>query len=695
MLNISNLNEAQRDAVMHGEGPALVIAGPGSGKTHVITKRISYLIEEMRVSPEKILVITFTKEAAVSMQQRFQCTTETYLPVHFGTFHSVFYHILRESCKQTQFNILSQKHKIHLLLSILKQFPIEQNSYDARDRMQEDATSILSAISFYKNTGDKQTAITYLSEEWSSFFDSIFEKYEQERQRENAIDFDDMVYECKHMLQQNEHIRNHWQEYFSHILIDEFQDINPMQYEVIKLLSKPPYSIFAVGDDDQSIYGFRGSKPACLQQFCKDYQAKQIYLNINYRSNAEIVNCSLKVINENKERFLKELRANDEIALSETEEQKSERKEWQKEVAQTIICQAYSERTEQYQALCKQIKDYLKENPNNTCAVLFRTNSYMQSLAAMLNREGILYQMKESAKCIYDHWVIKDIMAYMSLANEGLQRNWFLQVMNKPMRYISRNALGSGEISFADIQRYYQRDNTKAYHNNVLQALEVLQNQLLNLKGKNPFLAVQYICKVIGYEKYLNEQKYRNTDKREESMEILRWMAEDARHYATYEEWIMVQNSYRENLLTKETGGCKNELQPQVQLMTVHGSKGLEFHQVWIPDCNEKIFPHGNLLTEGQVEEERRIFYVGLTRAKENLGLLYLVGTKERPRMPSRFLNPVISEKNYSSSSTISSNSQLSKYSSNASATFSYSSSSSMKLNSGSSFGSSGFSLYP
>lgn len=696
MLNISDLNDAQREAVMHGEGPALVIAGPGSGKTHVITQRIRYLIEEQRVPPDRILVITFTKEAAVSMQQRFQESNTTYLPVHFGTFHSIFYHILRESNHSNTFNVLTQKQKCNLLLPILKKIPLDKNLYDARESIQDDIISILSAISYYKNTGDKLLAINCLAEEWRVFFDAIFTEYEYARQKEHAIDFDDMVYECRCILQEKEQVRLRWQNYFLHILIDEFQDINPMQYEVVKMLSKPPYSLFAVGDDDQSIYGFRGSNPACLQQFCKDYQAKQIYLNINYRSNPEIVETSLKVINENKERFVKELcayeaivdkpRSNEPLKQAIGKDTSEER---------VVKLQSYQERNEQYESLCERIREYLADNPNSTCAVLFRTNSYMQSLAAMLNREGIPYRMKESAMCVYDNSIVKDIMAYMKLANEGLRRDLFLQIMNKPVRYISRNALGSGEISFDKMQAYYREYGDRNYRISIMRQLEQLQKQLINLKGKTPYLAVKYIRKVIGYERYIREQKYRNHDKWEENMEILEWIGEDAKGYSSYEDWVLAQNAYREKVLNgKVSYESARDNQAEVQLMTVHASKGLEFDKVWIPDCNEKIFPHGSMPGERQVEEERRIFYVGLTRAKENLELMYLVGTKERPRMPSRFLNPIIGvAEDYSSSSTNSSNSQLSKYSSNASATFSYSSSSSIKLNPGSSLGSSGFSL--
>lgn len=336
MLELESLNIAQRKAVMHGMGALLVLAGPGSGKTFTITQRIFYLLEQKQIAPEKILVITFTRESALSMQNRFRQQAGQILPVNFGTFHSIFYRVLKQSHILQNHQILTFHQKKTIIFPILKKYISIQrentiqknNSVNRTDDEQEDLTELimtfLSAIGFYKNTGDVKQAEEKLPSEWQELFPDIFHQYEEERKRRGDIDFDDMVYECREVLRTNAGLRKYWQEQFETILIDEFQDISPMQYEVVRLLSGKG-SIFAVGDDDQSIYGFRGATPTCLQQFVNDYCAEKICLNINYRSTEEIVQAANLVIRENTQRFQKELHAVEEIIENrKTEERKKE-----------------------------------------------------------------------------------------------------------------------------------------------------------------------------------------------------------------------------------------------------------------------------------------------------------------------------------------------------------------------------------
>lgn len=686
MLDLTSLNEAQREAVMHGSGALLVLAGPGSGKTYTITQRIFYLLERENVKPENILVITFTKDAALSMQNRFQQLSPQILPVNFGTFHSVFYHILRESHLLKSNQLLTEAQKRKLITPILKEYifkeqiPKEEQQY-RQNNIPEDAGSILAAISYFKNTESCEEAADKLSKEWQPHFRMLLERYEQERRRIGAYDFDDMVYECRKALSNDKTLREYWQGRFQHILMDEFQDISPMQYEVIRLLMAKPVNLFAVGDDDQSIYGFRGSKPACLKGFAQDYQAKQLCLKLNYRSTPEIIRASLAVIGENKDRFFKELKAPpDKETLPYQEE--------------NVVIRAFEEREQQYHYLISNLRE---SSPEKRIGVLFRTNSYMQGLAARLNREGIAYTMKERVRSIYEHFAVKDIMAYIRLAAGQKDRAAFLQIMNKPSRYISREALGLSEElpDYSKICDYYRHKERNPRTMEVIRRIQKWERQMEHLKNLSPFLAVQYIRRVIGYDTYLKERAGRRKEQWQEWEELLNWLGTDATGYETVSEWIAAQEEYAKAL---EQGGngvqgreafLAGDGQSQaISLMTVHAAKGLEFDKVYIPDCNEKIFPHGNMPDGETCEEERRIFYVAMTRAKESLELLYLTGTKERPRLPSRFLNKLL--QNYSSTS--SSNSQLSRYSSNASATFSYSSSSSMKSSSGSSSGLSGFS---
>lgn len=671
MLDLDSLNNAQREAVMHRGGPLLVLAGPGSGKTYTITQRIFYLMEVERIPPGKILVITFTKDAALSMQSRFREQSDQTYPVSFGTFHSVFYHILRESHALNCNKLLTVSQKRNLLFPIIRNYIPQEEQQDRKDTLLEDADQILSAISFFKNTCDESKALEKLPKEWQPHFHAIRKAYEKKRQQERAIDFDDMVCECRSLLSREKPVREYWQGRFDHILIDEFQDINPVQYEVIRLLASDSCSLFAVGDDDQAIYGFRGSEPACLKRFVEDYEAEQICLRINYRSRPEIVLASGSVITENKERFAKQLTAS------------LDRPDIPYDTGKPVSIRAFEEREQQYQYLLARLQepDYGK-----TTGILFRTNSYMQGFAARLSREGIPYEMKEKAVSIYGHFIVKDIMAYLRIAQGEDSRALYLQVMNKPSRYISREALGEGTPDYGKMISYYQKKEGDAFRSKVVEAIRLWERQMQQLGNMPLFLAVQYIRKAMGYEKYLRERAGRKSEKMQEWEELLGWLTTDASGYGTVSDWLQAQDAYS-GLMEEKKQDRKGE-KPLLSLMTVHASKGLEFDRVWIPDCNENIFPHGRMPDEKTCEEERRIFYVAMTRAKESLELLYLTGTKERPRLPSRFLNPLFRDH----SSTSSSNSQLSRYSSKASATFSYSSSSSMKSSSGSSLGSSGFS---
>ncbi len=691
MLTLDQLNEAQRRAVTHGEGPLLVLAGPGSGKTFTITQRIAYLIEECFVPPEQILVITFTRDAALSMQSRFQAQCPYPLPVNFGTFHSVFYHILRESHALQALQLLTEAQKRNFIIPIMEQCLSGEDRRKGSPAIREDAKAMLAAISYFKNTGDEAAAAKSLSKAWLPYFARVREQYGDRCRTCGRVDFDDMVFECRRLLQEDGDMRREWRNRFAHILMDEFQDINPMQYEAVGLLAKPPYNLFAVGDDDQAIYGFRGASPRCLAQFEEDYHADRILLDINYRSSSDIVRASSLMIGENRNRFSKGLRAPAEKCLPS---------------GASVRLKAFTGAEDQYGYLIRQLMQWQEERGSEaghgaepecggkaenggSAAVLFRTNARMQEAAVRLKKAGINYRMREKVTSIYEHFIVKDIMAYLLLASGDRRRALFLQVMNKPVRYISREALGEREtVEWDGVMGFYGRQDVP-YRQRVLQELAKWRSQSERIGGMPLPLALQYICRAMGYGDYLKKLSGGNAERLQEWQALLEWLREDAGRHGTVKEWAESQTAYTESLQCKGTprdmesapkgGSCQSGAACQddkrsVQLMTVHGSKGLEFDRVWIPDCNEKVFPHGSMPDEGACEEERRILYVAMTRAKEKLELLYLTGTRERPRLPSRFLNPLL----VPYSSTSSSNSQLSRYSSKASATFSYSSSSSI-----------------
>ncbi len=639
MSDLTDCNPSQREAVTFGEGPLLLLAGPGSGKTFTITRRLRYLIRERQIAPEKLLVITFTREAALSMKQRFaQISPQEAHTVNFGTFHSVFYQILLKSGRISTDNIVSDRQKYSLILPILKKHKNCRKLSAAE--LTDIAGSFLAAIGYYKNTGDAENSRKKLPGEWKDYFSQIFDAYEKARKDIRGLDFDDMLQECEELLQSDPTQRAVWQNRFSHILIDEFQDINYRQYSIVKILAEKHKNVFAVGDDDQAIYGFRGARPACMKLFVQEFGAKQLLLGTNYRSHQDIVEASLAVIGENKDRFPKDLEPCEAHRRQTVERQNNNISEYRYQVR----IREFSEASEQMGYLIQSLK---KRKKGETCAVLFRTNLAMQSVAARLTREGIPFSMKEKSRNIYDHFIVQDILAYLRIAQGGAARADYLRVCNRPYRNISREAFGA-EASLLMLEKYYESMTMGIPDEGSQKARKAVRlwiRQMEFVKNTELKLAIPFLRKACGYERYLRiraaqEGKTDLTEWRE----VLDFITEDAGKYRDLKEWQEAQEIYREGRQRQERekrGGREEMENSEIRLLTVHGAKGLEFDHVWIPDCNEKTFPHGDAGDPEHCEEERRIFYVAMTRAKKDLELLCLTGTAERPRFPSRFLIPL------------------------------------------------------
>ncbi|MBR1771647.1 MAG: ATP-dependent helicase [Lachnospiraceae bacterium] len=629
------LNDEQRRAVTHEEGSAaLVIAGAGAGKTTVILQRILYIIHIQKIPPEKILVVTFTKDAARSMQKRFgekiaEDPAIASCPVNFGTFHSVFYQILLQSHRYTNSAMLSQVQKTDLMCAVLRRLGI----FASAQQLSQLAAQCLEAVSYYKNTRDEARAKRMLPSECGERqfrFGQLFDLYKEACTARNKLDFDDMLYDCLTLFDGDPAFAAYWQNRFSHILIDEFQDINPMQYELITRLASERKAVFAVGDEDQSIYGFRGSKPACMKQFFEEWHAKLYRLEANYRSTAEIVACSDQVIAQNKGRFLQDKRsyaAGDNANLQDS-----------------VRLIGFETRKQQLDYLQERLRQLAQENERadvqETCGVLFRTNGNMQSLAVQLTKRGIPFVMKEKWVDPYSHFVAKDVMTYLKLAGDPQNRTLLLGVLNRPKRQIPRELFGEWDERRAaqgDWLRGELRPGEQLSGGKLPPALAKLYTQLAHMRGMSLPLAIRYIEKAIGYEQYLRSRKDA-PEHLEEWMDLLEFLREDAAHYDTVAAWEQAQRAF-----AKQPGPAAAQTDAAcIRLMTVHAAKGLEFDRVYLPDCNEKTYPYGSMPDAEHVEEERRLFYVGMTRAKKDLELLYVQGTKERPRLLTRFLNPII-----------------------------------------------------
>ncbi|MCI6466847.1 MAG: ATP-dependent helicase [Faecalicatena sp.] len=603
-----SFSKAQTEAVTHGKGPCLVLAGPGSGKTLTIVNRMKYLIEELKVRPEEILVITFTKYAAAEMKNRFiQLMGNKSLPVTVGTFHGIYYGILKWAYRFGPQNILSEEEKYQLIRHVVNHQEIE--IFDEEDFLQEIATEI------GKIKNNRLDIEEYRSVKCDpAAFCNIYREYENERKRVRKIDFDDMLVLCCELFQSREDILRMWQEKFQYILIDEFQDINQVQYDVIKMLAAPQNNLFAVGDDDQSIYGFRGADAKLMFQFQKDFpDAKQILLDINYRSTSNIVENALKVIANNELRFEKAIHAN-------------------KERGAGLHVQEVRDPVEEAEYVLDEIQSRIEAGGKpEDIAVLFRIHTDARPLVEGMMERKIPFQMREHMPNVYNHFIAKDIRTYFKMALGSRERQEFLQIMNRPKRYIGRDSLSGKTVAFEDLRRFYCDKDW------MLDRVDQFEWDLKMLVKMAPYAAIQYLRKRIGYDDFLREYAKERKVKINDLFEVLAELEEASRPFATLEEWFTHVEEYTNALKLREKK--REEIRDGVRLMTMHAAKGLEFDTVYIIEANEGQVPYKKALKEQGVEEERRLFYVAMTRAKEVLKIIYVKNKNGKETSPSRFVD--------------------------------------------------------
>ena len=603
------LNEAQRIAVEHFQGPMLVLAGPGSGKTFTITERIKKLVQERHVSPGNILVITFTKAAATEMKQRY-LQEGGKSGVQFGTFHAVFFTILKYAYHYSADNILRDEVRFQILREL-----VAESGLEIQDE-NEFLGDISGEISRVK--GERISLEHYYSPVCPvEVFRKIFQKYQRSLERKRLIDFDDMLVYCHELLEQREDIRALWQKKYPFILIDEFQDINRVQYETIKLLAEPENNIFVVGDDDQSIYGFRGARPDIMQSFLRDYSnAKVCKLGINYRCSGNIVDAAGLLIAHNKNRLSKEINAAKEKG-AEVKRMYFEKSNEQNEYIRTQLI-AYRE----------------KEIPYREMAVLFRTNPQARGLTAKLMEFNIPFILKEHLPNIYEHWIAKDILSYIQVAAGDRERAKVMRIINRPKRYVHRNAFSEAYADFEELKLFYEDKNW------MVERIEQLQLDLSMLSTLKPYPAVNFIRKGIGYDDYIREYAEYRGIRTEDMFDILDEIQEDARNQESMDSWFSYMQDYGEALRRQQSAKQDSD-EDAVQLLTMHGAKGLEYQIVFLPDVNEGVTPHNKAVLEADLEEERRLFYVAMTRAREELHLYTVKERLHREMEPSRFLEEI------------------------------------------------------
>ena len=591
------VDSSQKKAIEHDRGPMLVLAGPGSGKTLVITRRTQWLIEKAGVAPGNILVVTFTRAAAGEMRSRFdRLMGGRHLPVSFGTFHAVFFTILKYAYQYKVENILMENEKYDILRDIVHRIDVEMD--DEKDFLM----NIAGDISRVK--GDMMSLEHFYSVNCSKdVFDEIYNEYNKKLKRMRRIDYDDMLLQTWQLFKERPDILLAWQKKYRYILIDEFQDINRIQYEIIRLLAKPENNLFVVGDDDQSIYRFRGAKPEILLGFTKDYpEAKLTILNKNYRSTGAIVNRAAQLIDHNEQRYKKDFKAF-------------------REKGEEVLVKAFVKPADQYLKMIREIVGLHEKRgvPWEEIAVIFRTNLQMAGLVEQLMMYNVPFVMKDSVPNIYEHWIAKDIFSYMNLAFGGNRREDYLRIINRPNRYISRAYLDEDPVNLSNLKDYYENKGW------MLERIEQLEYDLYMLASMGPYPAIQYIRHSIGYDAYLKEYAAYRGIKADDLLEVLDDLMDKSHAHSTWEEWFQAIGQYSETL--KLRARQKFEESEGIRLLTMHGAKGLEYDVVYIPDANDGMTPHKKALTASEQEEERRMFYVAMTRAKNDLRVYF---TRER-----------------------------------------------------------------
>ena len=609
-----SLNHAQTEAVAHNKGPCMVLAGPGSGKTLTIAKRIEYLIMKHKVRPEEILVITFTKYAAWEMKNRTRsiCGPSSYA-VTFGTFHGIYYGILKWAYRLNQSNLLSDEEKYRILREILPGIDWDQEpeADEEKDYLQELAIEIGNVKNNCMDI-EEYEPVKYTTEK----FRKLYRTYEETKKKYRKIDFEDMLIQCRDLFMKRPDILKKWQEKFQYILVDEFQDVNQAQYDVVRMLAAPQDNLFVVGDDDQSVYGFRGAKPGIMMEFMKNYpKARQILLDVNYRSSGYIVKGALRVIGNNKIRFEKKIEAF-------------------RKPDETVHVQEVKDPVQEAEYVLERIREYREKGVSYMeMAVLYRTNVDARVMSELMTEYQIPFVMKEHLNNIYEHFIALDMISYLRLSQGEYDRKYFLQIANRPNRYLTRESMKTGNVSYESLRRYYRDKDW------MVDRIDQLEWDMKMICDKTPYAAIQYIRKRMGYDEFLKEYAAYRKISSEDLFAVLEEIWQNSKGYGTIKEWFEHIESYGKMLKEQNK---KNGEKEGVNLMTMHAAKGLEFDTVFVIEANEGSCPYKKATTDEEIEEERRLFYVAMTRAKRKLVISYVKEKNGKDLLPSRFVSELL-----------------------------------------------------
>ena len=620
---IDSLNDRQKEAVVNTDGPMLILAGAGSGKTKVLTTKVAYLIEEKNIDPNNILAITFTNKAAKEMKERiFKLEGNSAFYIQISTFHSFGLKILKENCEllgyEKNFTILDSDDSLSIIKKIMKELNIDANKYNPK--------AIKNVISNNKNEIiDPEKYSLYVNTDFDEIALEVYRKYEKSLKINNAVDFDDLLILPLKLFNNNPGVLQKYQEKYKYVFIDEYQDTNEPQYILSKMISAKYKNITVVGDADQAIFTWRGANYKNILNFEKDYKdAKVVLLEENYRSTKTILNAANNVIKNNKVRKEKNLWTQNE------------------EGSKITYYKAFDEKDESNYVV-NEIKKLIEKgvNPKDIC-VLYRANAQSRTVEEAFLTSNISYNIVGSY-AFYNRKEIKDLIAYLKLIYNNKDDVSLLRVINYPKRGIGNKAIENLAIksNVLDKSLYEVIDSGKE---------EEFKNMIEEIKKEESHLTLTELIDMVldksGMKKSLEDEKSIEADIRLENLEEFKSIA---KAMEINEGIVSLEELLDKLALVSDASEQKNDNEDKVTLMTMHAVKGLEYDYVFIVGVEEGLFPHSNSLeSNDELEEERRLCYVAITRAKKKL---YLINARSRilygkvsSNVPSRFINEISDE---------------------------------------------------
>ena len=620
---IDSLNDRQKEAVVNTDGPMLILAGAGSGKTKVLTTKVAYLIEEKNIDPNNILAITFTNKAAKEMKERiFKLEGNSAFYIQISTFHSFGLKILKENCEllgyEKNFTILDSDDSLSIIKKIMKELNIDANKYNPK--------AIKNVISNNKNEIiDPEKYSLYVNTDFDEIALEVYRKYEKSLKINNAVDFDDLLILPLKLFNNNPGVLQKYQEKYKYVFIDEYQDTNEPQYILSKMISAKYKNITVVGDADQAIFTWRGANYKNILNFEKDYKdAKVVLLEENYRSTKTILNAANNVIKNNKVRKEKNLWTQNE------------------EGSKITYYKAFDEKDESNYVV-NEIKKLMEKgvNPKDIC-VLYRANAQSRTVEEAFLTSNISYNIVGSY-AFYNRKEIKDLIAYLKLIYNNKDDVSLLRVINYPKRGIGNKAIENLAIksNVLDKSLYEVIDSGKELE---------FKNMIEEIKKEESHLTLTELIDMVldksGMKKSLEDEKSIEADIRLENLEEFKSIA---KAMEINEGIVSLEELLDKLALVSDVSEQKNDNEDKVTLMTMHAVKGLEYDYVFVIGVEEGLFPHSNSLeSNDELEEERRLCYVAITRAKKKL---YLINARSRilygkvsSNVPSRFINEISDE---------------------------------------------------